>query len=260
MTRDNSTDRRWIRTGAGLAVAVLALSGAACGSSSTAGTSTSSTAASTATSSTVIKAKNIEGKRYCEVLLVHPAAVGLAADVYNTYPLNACPEDQWAAMDAKAIATENGVPIAILNGPRFWLMDSVNKVRTGAVVKKSFGGMEMMQQATVNIGRNIAVESAPFTPHDVSRQASFTFNRGRQVYELTAADGTKWVMQTWSQSKDPTLAQADLPGLAPRLTLPAGWTYQARTITSPLMVATTAQVAHVLQDNLQNSYSMETSG
>ena len=251
MTRDTFTDRRWIRAGAGLAVAALALTGAACGSSSTAGTSTSSTA---------IQAKNVEGKRYCEVLLVHPGAVGLSADVYNTYPLNACPESQWAAMDAKAIASENSVPFAELNGPRYWLMNSIQKVRTGAQVKKSFGGMEMILEATVVIGTNIAVARMPYTSHDVSRQASFTFNTGRQVYELTAADGTTWVMQTWSQSKDPSLTQADLPALASRLTLPAGWTYRSRTLTAPLKVATTARVAHVLQDDLQNSYSMETSG
>ena len=66
-------------------------------------------------------------------------------------------------------------------------------------------------------------------------------------------------MQTYSQITDPTLTQADLPGLGSRLTLPAGWTYRARTLTKPLVVATTANAAHVLQDNFENSYSMETS-
>jgi uncharacterized lipoprotein NlpE involved in copper resistance len=67
-------------------------------------------------------------------------------------------------------------------------------------------------------------------------------------------------MQTYSQIKDPTLSMADLPGLASRLTLPAGWTYRARTLTRPLVVATATRAAHVLQDNLENSYSQETSG
>ena len=94
----------------------------------------------------------------------------------------------------------------------------------------------------------------------MSRQASFTFDAGRQVYELVAPDGTVWVMQTYSQIKDPTLSRADLPVLASRLTLPAGWTYRVRTLNSPLVVATAATAAHVLQDNLENSYSEESPG
>ena len=66
-------------------------------------------------------------------------------------------------------------------------------------------------------------------------------------------------MQTWSQIKDPTLTEADLAGLATKLTLPAGWNYRVRTLTAPLVVATESNAAQVLQDNLENSYSMETS-
>ena len=42
-----------------------------------------------------------------------------------------------------------------------------------------------------------------------------------------------------------------------RLTVPAGWTYSSRTLTKPLVVQTTGQVAHVLMDALGNSYSLE---
>ncbi len=66
------------------------------------------------------------------------------------------------------------------------------------------------------LGASVAAAELPFTPHTVSRQAAFTFAAGRQVYELVAPDGTVWVMQTYSQSKDPTLSMADLPGLASR--------------------------------------------
>jgi len=251
MIRDTTTDRRWARCLGVLAVTALAVTGVACGSSATA-TST--------TSSTRVVAQDLVGRRYCEVLLVHIGAAGMSADVYNTYPLNACPESQWAAMDAKAIASENGVPFALLNGPRFWLMNSIAKVRTGTEVVKSFGGMAMIKEATVVIGTSVAAAMMPFTPHAVSRQAAFTFDTGRQVYELVEPGGTTWVMQTLSQQEDPTLTQADLPGLAPRLTLPAGWAYRARTLTRPLVVATASNAAHVLQDNFANSYSQETGG
>ena len=233
-----------------MALAVLAVGGAACGGSSTAST----------TSTTTQTATGLVGKRYCEVLLVHLGSAGLYADVYNTYPLNACPPAQWQALDAATIAREHHALAAELNGPRFWLMDSIQKVRTSATQVTTFGGIAMIEEATVQIGPSVAAARAPYTPHTVDRQAAFTFDAGRQVYELVAPDGTVWVMQTWSQITDPTLSQADLPGLASRLTLPAGWTYRVRTLSAPLVVATASSAAHVLQDNLEDSYSQESAG
>ena len=65
-------------------------------------------------------------------------------------------------------------------------------------------------------------------------------------------------MQIWSQTVDRALSLADLPGLASRLSLPAGWRYEARTPSSTLRVDTTNQDAGVTQDDLANSYSLQT--
>ena len=43
------------------------------------------------------------------------------------------------ALDPTTIAAANGVPYAELNGPRFWLMNSIAKVRTGGQVVKTSG-------------------------------------------------------------------------------------------------------------------------
>jgi hypothetical protein len=224
------------------------------------GASAASTGRPTVTSTTTQTATDLVGRRYCEVLLVHRGPAGLYADVYNTYPLNSCPADEWAALDAAAIAKDHGALFAELNGPRYWLMDSIRKVRTSAERVTTFGGIAMILEATVQIGPDVAAAQVPYTPHTVDRQAAFTFDRGRQVYELVAPDGPVWIMQTYSQIKDPTLSAADLPGLGSRLTLPAGWTYRVRTLTAPLVVATASQSAHVLQDDLEDSYSMESAG
>ena len=201
----------------------LALVGAACGT-------TSATPTTTSGASHRLVATGLVGKRYCEVLLVHLGSAGLYADVYNTYPLNACPPGKWTALDATLLAEEHHALFAELNGPRFWLMDSIQKVRTSTEQITTFGGIAMILEATVELGPSIAAAQLPYTPHTVSRQAAFTFDTGRQVYELVAPDGTVWVMQTYSQIKVPTLSQADLPGLASRLTLPAGWIYRVRTL------------------------------
>lgn len=253
MTPGSPTSRSLVAL---LAAGVLAL--AACGSS---GSTTSKSDGDRSTTTSRPKARTateLRGKRYCEVLLLHPAPAGITADVYNTFPVNACPEAQWRAMDAGALARENSMLVALLNGPRYWLMDTIEQNTTLAPTHKTFGGMEMIQRATVVVG-NPTEAAKPYTLNSVDRRSVFSFDKGRTVYEIATADGQRFVMQSWSQQIDPTLTEAGLAGLGARLQLPAGWTYAARTLTTPLRVDTTGTTAKVLQDDFKNTYSMETS-
>jgi hypothetical protein len=195
----------------------------------------------------------LSGQRYGEVLLVTPGEAGPQASVYNSYPLNDCPADLWAALDPQAIATENGAATVLLNGPRYWLMNAIEKTQQGPRVIKNFGGIEMQLQATVLL---TAVNPAPYTANQVNRHTVFTFDAGEEVYELHDPAYRRWVMQTWSQIVDPNLSRADLPKLGERLNLPDGWTYQSRVLESPLRIDTTTHAAQVLQDDLANSYSL----
>ncbi len=199
---------------------------------------------------------DVSGKRYGEVLLVEIGDSGPQAVVYNTFGLNDCPAQLWSALDAQAIATENGAAAALLNGPRYWLMNTIEKAPQGPRETKTFGGLEMIKQAQVALS---SMNPGPYTVNEVSRHAVFVFDAGEQIYELIDPDGRRWVMQTWSQVVDANLSRADLAGLADRLTLPPGWTYQARVLTSPLRVDTTVEMARVLQDDLTNSYSLYSS-
>jgi hypothetical protein len=198
---------------------------------------------------------DIAGERYGEVLLVTPGEAGPQATVYNSFPLNDCPAELWSALDPQAIAAENGAATALLNGPRYWLMNAIEKQPKGPQITKTFGGIEMIQQAMVLLS---SMNPAPYTVNKVSRNTVFVFNAGEEVYELIDPRGRRWVMQTWSQVVDPNLSRADLRGLASRLELPEGWNYQPRVLTSELRVDTTTESAQVLQDNLTNSYSLET--
>ena len=119
---------------------------------------------------------------------------------------------------------------------------------------RTFGGIEMIEQATVALSSN---NPQPYSVNNVDRKAVFTFGAGRPVFELVDPQGQRWVMQTWSQVVDKNLTLEDLPGLATRLHLPAGWRYETRTLTAPLVVDTRETVAHVTQDELTNSYSLQ---
>jgi hypothetical protein len=198
---------------------------------------------------------DLSGQRYGEVLLVTPGEAGPQANVYNSFPLNDCPAELWSALDPHVIATENGAAAALLNGPRYWLMNDIEKRSQGPQLTKSFGGIEMILQATVLLS---SMNPAPYSPNTVSRHTVFVFYAGEEVYELHDPQGNRWVMQTWSQAVDPNLSRADLPKLADRLKLPDGWSYQPRVLTEELRVDTTSRAAQVTQDDLTNSYSLVT--
>ncbi len=166
---------------------------------------------------------DVFGKRYGEVLLVRVGSAGPEATVYNTFGLNDCPAELWNALNAEEIAKENGAVAALLNGPRYWLMSHIEKRAGEAQPTRTFGGIEMIEQATVQLSSN---NPAPYTVNTVDRRAVFTFDAGRPVFELVDADGKRWVMQTYSQVADKTLTLEDLPATGPpvatagRLALP----------------------------------------
>ncbi|PRC46579.1 hypothetical protein C6A85_89370 [Mycobacterium sp. ITM-2017-0098] len=193
------------------------------------------------------------GKRYGEILLVHVGERGPQATVYNTYPLNDCPAELWSALDAQSIATEHQAVAALLNGPRYWLMSHIEKHGGAEQERQTFGGLEMLRQATVALS---SMNPAPYSVNEVDRRAVFVYDAGSPVFELVDAHGQQWVMQTYSQTVDPSLTLDDLTRLADRLTLPVGWRYQTRTLDRQLRVDTSTRTASVLQDDLANSYSL----
>ena len=197
---------------------------------------------------------DMRGLRYCEILFLNMSETGLVAEVYNTYPLNDCPPDQWQSLDMAAIAVEAGVPLALANGPRFWLMNTVAKPDRSEIVTKDFGGISMNRYARVEIGKPDTV-GQPYSPQAVDRRSSFTFYGGQTVYTLIATDGTEYIMQSWSQQSDATLTEDALANLGTRLQLPEGWQFVSRVLSEDLIVDTTETVAYVLQDEFMNSYS-----
>jgi len=76
------------------------------------------------------------------------------------------------------------------------------------------------------------------------------------VHELVNPDGRAYVMQAYCIGVDPTLTQDNLSDLGSRLSMPEGWSFRTRTLDAELIVDTTATVATVVQDELENSYTL----
>lgn len=202
----------------------------------------------------VMPVGSIRGERYCEFLLITPTGAGLVAEVYATFPLNNCPADIWDAADTSEVAASAGVPLAMANGPRYWLIDTVSRVTTDDIVRRDLGGLAMNRYATVEIA-DFQLAEQRYTAQSVDRQAIMTFFAGSEIYVLVAPDGNQYVMQSFSQQVDAGLTEADLAALGDRLNLPTGWRYEVRVLTEDLVIDFGGQPARVLQDELQNSYS-----
>ena len=112
----------------------------------------------------------------------------------------------------------------------------------------------MRRIATVDLGDDPAVR--PYVERYVNRGAVFFFDAGAPVHELVDPDGLAYVMQAYCIGVDPTLTEAALPGLGERLALPEGWSFRTSVLEEELVVDTTATIATVLQDELENTYTL----
>ena len=199
--------------------------------------------------------KDLRGKRYGEILVVKSGEEGLTAEVYNSFSLNDCPQDLWDKLDLAAIAQEEGALAAVANGPRYWLVDGIEKVGPEVREVHDFGGILMARAATLHLG-TAGFDPSPYNERRVARTALFSFEAGSVIFELTDQNGSVYVMQSWCVSVDAGLSESDLQDLGTRLDLPDGWTYASRKLDETLQVMTTTKEAVVLQDDLKNSYCL----
>ena len=197
----------------------------------------------------------IRGQRYGEIFMVKSGAEGLVAEVYNSYTLNDCPQELWDGLDLAVIAQEAGALVAVANGPRYWLVDTIEKSGPPTPDVRDFGGILMARAAILNLGAN-GIDPSPYNERRVARTAKFSFAADSVVYELTNAEGAVYVMQSWCTAVDTGLTEDDLGSLGGRLVLPDGWNYRTRRLDAPLHVMTTSVEAVVLQDDFRNSYCL----
>ena len=198
---------------------------------------------------------NLRNQRYCEVLYGKRDFLKLEVKVFNTQGLNLCPEDQWKTITKESVEKAYGASFVVLNGPRYWMMDEIQAAGdTVNPTKESFSGMEMHLRATVQLNLlKQLMGSKQFSPNEISRTTNFIYKAGTPIYELTSPAGDVYVMQSYSQIVNSSLAMSDLPDLAKQLKLPAGWTYKSRVLDQELSLIANG-IAYVLQDNLSNSY------
>jgi hypothetical protein len=192
--------------------------------------------------------------RYGEVLLVHHDGSRFRADVWNTLGLNDCPPDAFAELDAATIAAEHGAVVALMNGPRHWVLDAIEASMRASAPTAKFGTLEMFLAATIDFGTELPVPGAYLERH-VARDTVFEWSDGTPRHELRDALGHVYVMQALSHAVDDTQTPSTLADLATRLELPTGWSFETRDGTTALrLLSDDDGVATVVQDELANTY------
>ncbi|MGZ4201931.1 MAG: hypothetical protein ACXVRH_07725 [Thermoleophilaceae bacterium] len=213
-------------------------------------------------SAAVRRTMNMHGRRYCEYLVVRGQFPKLTADVWNTFGLNDCPSRQWKASDTTALAKQLGALAVVLNGPRYWLVDSaqITLPRGFGQVRKFPNGLRMRKLTTVDVPlQDGNLGNTPYIEATVNRANTFTWSRRFPVFELVSPARRVYVMQSYSEIVDPSLKLAGVPSLGARLKLPAGWHFRRRRLSHDLTLTTRGR-ATVLQDDLQDTYQLVPSG
>lgn len=201
-----------------------------------------------------VSGSGLHDARYCEVIGLKGAPPAATATVWNTIGLNTCPAARWNTLAAGAVAKQLGDTLVVLNGPRHFLMDSASAV-TGPL--RTFDGLRMRKVATIPIRSVADLVETPYTDRTIARTNTWSWNKGRIVFELVAPGGDTYVMQSYAQIIDPTLTLAKLPSLGRRLRLPPGWRYRTRRLARKLVLSADGR-ATITQDQLQNTYQLAT--
>ena len=188
--------------------------------------------------------------RYCEIFTV-VLAPSPAATVWNTTGLNNCPGRWWDGLDTGDLATQHAVPLAVLNGPRHWVVDGASEPQLGPV--SDFAGQELRDVATIDLASIGTAHPPPYTTVEIGRDNTWHYDRGKRVYDLVDPAGRVYRMQAFSQIVDPSLTYRQLRDLGARLALPSGWRFRVSRLSRSLDV-TAHGTATILQDELQDTY------
>lgn len=207
----------------------------------------------TQTAPGAVRMQGLRGLRYGEVLLVREAEGRFHAEIWNSMGLNDCPQNAWDALSANRITTETDALMALLNGPRYWLMDVIENVPLADRSIQRFGDIDMAHVATLDLGTALP-DHLPYTKRIVRRDTVWEWSPGRTVHELVDPDGRAFAMQAYCVGVDPTQNEDNLAGLGERLSLPAGWSFQTRKLDETLRLRAPDGVATIVQDELQNTY------
>jgi hypothetical protein len=193
----------------------------------------------------------------------------LYAQLYNTTgttgPEGGCPANAFTALDAGKLAEILAAEAVYLNptpqvARRYWVMDELQVYRAGETV--NFMGVAATWVDTVAPEHMRNAASAPYVRTEIHLESRYVYQSGSTVFLLhspgdkSRPGGKTWVMLSYTTEVDAELSLEELPELASKLNLPAGWTFDAHRLSKDLTVdpRNNYGTAHIVRDDLHNVY------
>ncbi len=197
--------------------------------------------------------EDVRGTRYCEIIV---SDGWFRCAVYTTEGVNNCPSRAWNTLTPKDVKAATHSSKAILQGPRYWLMDTIQTTPLIQVEMKQFKQLNTKKIAYVHIGlSDILSGKRPYHRHEIDLKNTFTYEAGKPVYELIDPKGRVYVMQSYSLAKAKQ-TERSLSKLGSRLHLPKGWRFKTGVLSQKAQLKTVDNKAVVLHDDLMNRYQL----
>lgn len=212
-----------------------------------------------------IRFDDLRDVRYAEVFLIGGNAItkNLDAVFYNSTelnnsadPRNTCPQELWDKVDPEALKKEYKVLGVFKNGPRHWVMEWI-ELPVGA--ERDFNGLKARWFGEVQLPKDVDLKkkgSTAYKPTTVARKSKMGFAKDKPVFVLEDPQGRPWVMQAYSLIVDPTQTYDSLKDLGSKLKLADGWKFRVTILKDDLEIQAVNGVAHIVQDDLGNTYDL----
>lgn len=195
--------------------------------------------------------QTLRGQRYCEILLGNHLS---KIKVYNTIGLNDCPERLWHQVDAAQIKHQTKAQFVHLNGPRYWMIDSMQNSNFVNPTIQVFGNLRMREAGVLKLNfKDVMNADKPYRKHVVNRETTWIYESGKPIYMIENTQGEIFIMQSFSiQQTNQTIAS--LATLKNKLHLPAGWKFSTKMLDKKIYVIAKNRMAVVIQDEFLNTY------
>ena len=132
---------------------------------------------------------------------------------------------------------------------------------TGSICRseRDFDGLKARWFCQVNLPKNMNVHEKGSTAHKpttVARKSTIGFDKGKPVFILEDPQGNPWVIQAASLIVDPSETYDSLKDLGSKLKLAPGWKFRINVIDQDLTIKAVDGIAHIVQDELGNTYDL----
>lgn len=193
---------------------------------------------------------------YAEVIAVYRSGVTVTLEIFNTTGVADYVDTTWSRVDSDVLAQELGADMAVVNAPKYWLVDSIKTSKeTGDTTTLESLDVQMNKVNTIDggaFGRNF--NQGAYLVNTINSSLTFIWNEGTEVSELISPSGDIYRMQSYSRAIDSTLSLDSLDQLGTRLELPDGWQYRTRVLDTQ-SIHESGQL-DVMVDELGNTYQL----